>query len=568
MILREGISGRDKAEALKKELTRLENERREYEGDWVMAQNLVSSFIFSFEADEDESGKHYEIPKRITGAPSNFMETLVSGICGYSINPNILWLKLGLQDRKLENRYGVKDWEEESEYALYREYNRGNLYAQIPQFIEHAATYGTGVMLIDEDIVDGKIRCSTMNPKEIYYDTNEYDEIDTVFRKYFMTVENAVSYFGFDAMSGEVKSRWADETSRNKPLSLLHAVYKNKNGRGENILKDFKYASVFIDLKNDHVIRESGYDDFPYAIFTWKKISGKKYGIGPALMAVNDIKLLHLSEETRAEIAQMSAYPPMNVPKTLKGGEELLPNGRNYYANHGEIISPIQTGANYPITIDVNREFIERVKKWFNVDFFIMLQQQTRQMTATEVVELQGEKAAVLSVMVNNLNYALRKIVQRSVDILFRQGKMPPLPAALEEKRTSMKVDFMGVLAQAQRKAHQTSGIMQGIQIMQALAQIAPAVPSIAGAFDYVDGSVLLKKGFEAAGVSQLVIREDEDVEKERRARAEAEAALARQREAMAEKQLLTQNYNKLNEPINPQSAIGQLDRALEGEGA
>jgi hypothetical protein len=318
---------------------------------------------------------------------------------------------------------------------------------------------------------------------------------------------------------------------------------------------------VFVDLDNRHVIKEGGYRDFPYAVFIWKKTTGKKYGMSPALAAVNDIQLLYKAEESLLEVAELSAHPPLNVPQRLQGSEQLVPDGRNYYQSQDQVISAIQVGANFPITVEITRDMEERIKDWFHVDFFLMLQQQTRQMTATEVVELQGEKAAVLSNMVTNLNYALQKIVQRSVDILFRQGKMPELPAALRRHGTAMKVDFIGILAQAQRKAHRTSGIMQGIQIMGALAQMAQAVPQIAEAFDYVDTPEILKTGFEAGGVSQLVIREEDDVQKIREARAAAQQAAMQQQIALQQQQDVIKNYKQLNESVNPDSPIGQMEQ-------
>jgi hypothetical protein len=193
------------------------------------------------------------------------------------------------------------------------------------------------------------------------------------------------------------------------------------------------------------------------------------------------------------------------------------------------------------------------------VGFFLMLQQLTRSMTATEVIELQGEKAAVLSTMVNNLNAALQKIVQRTVDILFRQGKMPERPAALLSKRSPMKVDFLGVLAQAQKKAHQTSGIMQGLQIASQIARIAQAVPQAMEAFDYVDFSVIVKNGFEAGGMSQIAIREDDDVRNIRAARAQAQAQAQAQAAELQQRQLVAQNYHKLNAPDRPGTALAAL---------
>ena len=562
MVLKENLSGRDKAEALKRELSAMEEERHEMEADWDTAQHFVSSVILRFNADEDDTGKAYEVPKRVTSDPANFLETLISGICGYSVNENILWFKLGLQDKKLENRYGVKDWEEEGEGSLYAEFNRSNFYAQIPLFVENAILYGHGVMLIDENIEDTKIRFSTMSAREIYLDTNEYDEVDTVFRKFSMKAEDAVSYFGYEKMSGEVKALWDNKEDRNKKITILHGVYRNKSSKGKAAQRDgFTYSSVFVDLRHDHIIKESGYDTFPYAVFIWKKISGKKYGIGPALMAVNDIKLLFMAEESRTEIAQMSAHPPLMVPDRLKGTEELLPGGRYYY-KEGLPIKSIEVGSNYPITLEVTKEYIERVKSWFHVDFFLMLQRQSRQMTATEVLELQGEKAAVLSVMINNLNSALQKIVHRSVDILFRQRRMPPLPRALQESETGLKVDFIGVLAQAQKKAHQTAGIMQGIQIIGAMAQMARGIPQASGAFDFVNFQEFLKRGLESVGLSQKIIREDDEVEEERRARAEAQAAMEEKQAAVLQQEMVTQNYDKLNEPVkkgSPMAALAEM---------
>jgi hypothetical protein len=563
MILKDGLEDRDKADALSKEFALLKSQREDFHADWERAQQFVSSSILSMNADEpDMSDKRYIFPRRITSRPSTFLDTLVSGVCGYSINPNITWLKLGLEDRDLEQEYGVKDWLELVEEALYKAYNDGNLYAQIPGFVESAATFGHGVMLIDEDIANGKLRLATMNTREMYLDTDEYDEVDTVFREFYMTWENAAAYFGFENLAEDIRMNWEEEKAGTKLLRLIHAVYKTKNSRGKYVSRKFPYASVYVDPANRHIIQEGGYADFPYAVFIWKRLMGKKYGMGPAMSAISDINLLHKLEAARLDAAQFSARPVLNVPMSMKGSEEIIPNGRNYYTGN-EVIAPVQIGTNFPITLEITQEQEERIKEWFHVDFFLMLQKMNlNQMTATAVVELQGEKAAVLSNMVSNLNSALHKIVQRSVDILFRQGKLPELPYAFQKTRTSMKVEFIGVLAQAQKKAHQTSGIMQGLQIMNALAQMAQAVPGIQEAFDYVNVPEILKSGFRSGGMSELTIREDDEVQAIQQARAQA----MQQQMAMQQQQELMKNYKNLNEPVNPDSPMGQLDQAMGGE--
>jgi hypothetical protein len=246
----------------------------------------------------------------------------------------------------------------------------------------------------------------------------------------------------------------------------------------------------------------------------------------------------------------------------MRGHENVVPHGYNYYTAAGEMVSPVAVGANYPISLEINKAIEDRVKDWFHVDFFLMLQQDRgKAMTATEVMELQGEKAAVLSDLVVALNGALRQIITRSFSILFRKRMIPPPPEALRGSAARLKVDFTGPLAQAQKKYHEAGGIAQGLQIAGAVAQIAPA------ALDVINFDKLLKTGLEGAGVSQLIINEDEDVEKIRRARAEAQERARQQEMAMEQQKNILGNFNKLNEPVQPGSAIEEMGNRIGGRG-
>jgi hypothetical protein len=182
-------------------------------------------------------------------------------------------------------------------------------------------------------------------------------------------------------------------------------------------------------------------------------------------------------------------------------------------------------------------------------------------MTATEVMELQGEKAAVLSDLVVALNDALRQIITRSFNILLRKRMIPKPPEALAGSGTRLKVDFTGPLAQAQKKYHEAGGIAQGLQIAGAVGQIAPA------ALDVINFDRLLKAGLEGAGVSQLVINEDEDVEKIRRAKAEAQERAKQEEMAMEQQKNILGNFGKLNEPVKPGSAVEEMGRRAAGGG-
>jgi hypothetical protein len=558
-------------EDLQTRLEYLKTERGKREADWQEVQQWVSPSVLKF----NSTGKVPTRPRRFTSRPTNYLKTLVSGITGYSISPNILWQKLSLVDTAMLDQYGVKDWLEAAERVLYAEFARSNLYAQVPKLIADAATYGHGAMLVDEDVLNGRLRFTTLRIPEFYLDINEYDEVETVFRCFTMTLKNAVSFFGEEQLSPAVQEDFKDKKKWNNEISVIHAVYRRQDYDEEKQdRKNMPFASVYVEEGQDHVIEESGYREFPYAVFVWDKIAGTGYGESPAIHALDDIRYLNKAEEARLKVAQLAAEPPMNAPDTMRpetevipredgtpgkragrGREMILPGLVNYYDSPEEIMTPVNVGMNFPITIQVTESIEARIRDWFQVDFFLMLQHQQggKPMTATQVMELQGEKAAVLSDLVVNLNGALSRIIQRSFNILWRGRKIPPPPDAIAQYGAKLKVDFIGPLAQAQKKYHETGGIVQGLNLMSIIAQIAP------DALDVVDFDEMAKTGLEGAGTSQFVIREKEDIDAIRKARAQAQAQAMAQQQAMEQQKNILGNFNKLNEPLKQGTALEQM---------
>jgi hypothetical protein len=571
MILPPTLSDKEKAQRICAEFARMQAERASFEPGWKEAQHFVSSVELSFSQNEGEDTQGYTIPKRITNLPANYLDTLVSGICGYAVNPNLTWLKLGLFDKKSLKSYGVKDWLEDVEEAEYEEFNANNLYIEIKMLVESAAVYGFGIMLIDEDIINKNARYKTISVPEVYLDTNEYDEYETVFRCFYMTVENAVAWFSIEKMAETIKSVWNTESgssnsSRNNKIKILHAVFRRKNGKGvSERTTEMPFASFYVDISNQHIIMENGYRSFPYAIFSWDRIGVKKYPISPSIKAINDVKLLNKTEESRLTLAKKSADPAMNVPETMRGRENFGPGGYNYFDKSDMVASQLQAGANYPITVEITNQQAENIKDWFYVDFFLMLQAQgnLNQMTATAVQALQGEKAAVMTNMIVNLEKCLRVIVQRTFDIMARQNRLPDMPQALMGRQNRLDFTFSGVLSQIQKSALRYQGAARFLSIANPIANLGQAYPPALEAFDRFDFEVILKNEARAANLSEMAIREDDDVEAIRQARMQAAAAQAQAAQEQEQQKLLAQNYNKLNQPVQPNSPA----EALQGAG-
>jgi hypothetical protein len=409
---------------------------------------------------------------------------------------------------------------------------------------------------------ENRLRFTTVKIQEIFLDIDEFDRPDTVFRRYTMTLRNAASFFGKENLNAARQADLEREENTDKEITIIHAVYKR--GEYDNDSPDAKnmpYASVYIDEGEDYILLESGYNEFPYAVFLWEPVAGTPYGESPAIHALDDIRVLNKIDESKLRTVQMAGDPAYNVPSSMRGSENVVPHGYNYYEKPEEIIMPINTGINFPIALEMYKDIEDRVKDWFHVDFFLALQKMSpSNMTATYVMELQGEKATILSDLVVNLNSALEKIIQRSFNILWRQRKIPQPPAGIAGSGAQLKVEFMGPLAQAQKKYHESAGISQSLNLIGAVAKIAGPT-----ALDTVDFDQTLKRGLEGLGFPQDAIREDKDVEALRKERAMQQAQAQEQAMAMEQQKQIMGNMNKLNEPVQPGSALDDLKNQMTG---
>lgn len=548
-------SDKEVLEDIKISFELLKSKRRVHEEEWKQVCNYLGSKTLFWEEKREDIAR----PSRHTGRPAEFLEKLVSGLMGYTISPNVTWLKLSLTDNSMLEYDGVKDWLEATEKALYEEFNRSNLYSEAPSFISNAAQFGHGVMLID-DKKNQAVRFLTCAEPEIYIAVNEWGDIDTVYRYFTMTVKDMVSRFEDERLHEQVKEDAKEAAGRVKEIRILHAVFPREDYDEKKLDdKNMAFASYYIDMDNDVILEESGYHELPYSVFIWEKITASAYGDSPARKSIPDMRLLNKAEEARLKIAQLAAEPPMNVPDSMRGFESVVPAGFNYYESPDEIMMPINTGANFPITLETVKDLEARIKDKFHVDYMLMLQAQQVQKTATEVVELQGEKAALLSSLIVNQNKALSEIVKRTFSVMFRQERIPAPPELLNGSGAALNIDFVGPLAQAQKRYHQTGGVQASLVMAQPVIQMDPET------LDYIDTDKLLKNVLDTNGFPQSAIREESEVQKIRQQRAEEQAQAMQAQMQMQNQAQITENFDKLNEPVKQGSAIQELSEQLTG---
>jgi Bacteriophage head to tail connecting protein len=445
------------------------------------------------------------------------------GIHGYHVSPAFPWFQYSMNVPAVNKIPEVKKWLQDTAENMYMALNRSNFYTEMWSFIYDGFTIATSTMYAEEDLNNGRIAFEAVHPGECYIAENRYGEVDCMYRKRKITARKLVQMFGKDKVSEQVKNAY-----ENQPFTefeVIHAVYPREEY--DDRKKDGKnkpFASVWLLMSGNTILREAGFDFFPYNVWRYLKTGKSPYGVGPAMFAMADIKSLNLMSKTIQGAAQMHVEGAYNIPSYLEGKTQLRPRGLNYVKDQDRI-TRIDTGAGaFPVGIDREQAKQQSIKERFHVDTFLMLtsmQQNAKERTAYEVSELMGEKAAVLGAELGPLNTVLDGIHDQVYRIEYAAGRMPEIPEvlySLQKQNPHLRFDptYMGPLAQAQRERFQGDGFNRFIQKAGPLVQVDPTV------LDNVDLDEAIRDIADTTGVKSEIIRSKEAVQQIRQQKQQA----------------------------------------------
>ncbi len=154
-------------------------------------------------------------------SPIQAVELLAASLHGMLTNPSTPWFTLRFKDEDIDNEDEAKLWLEASTDAMYTAFNRSNFQQEIFELYHDLITFGTAAMFIEEDNQD-LLKFSTRHINEIYITENDKGRIDTVYRKFKITLRAAAQQFG-TFLSEEAK-RKVDKDPFDD-IEILHAVY-------------------------------------------------------------------------------------------------------------------------------------------------------------------------------------------------------------------------------------------------------------------------------------------------------------------------------------------------------
>ena len=383
------------------------------------------------------------------------------------------WHRLVPADKTLKRNRAVRLFFEELNTLLfsYRYRPVANFVGNSQQVYTGLGAYGNGSLYVDKPEDQKGLRYRNIHLGEIYYVENHAGVIDTTYRAFNLTARQIQQQF---SLSGDVVPEAVTEAVKNpntaeKKFEVLHCVYPRKDFDPRRIdPKGMQWASLYIFVQTQDLLRESGYQSFPFPTARYTQVSGEVYGRGPAQWVLPAIKVLNEQKKTILKQGHRTVDPVLlahddgNLGNfSLKPGH-LNPGGIS--KDGKKLIDTLPVG-----NLAVGFEMMDQEKAVINDAFLITLFQiliDTPQMTATEVLERAREKGMLIAPTAGRLQAEfLGRLIERELDLLFQQGLMPELPSILRDTDAAeYHIEYDSPMSRMQR-AEKAAGFMRALDV-------------------------------------------------------------------------------------------------------
>lgn len=330
--------------------------------------------------------------------------------------------------------------------------------------------------------------------------------VDTVFRQVALTVEQVVNEYGIDNVSKRVRDCYENE-KYDEEVQVLHAIYpRSVHAVGARMSKNLPFASMHIEVSTQHLMKESGYHEFPCVVPRWMLVPGTSYATGPVSQAlgsirtVNDVKAMELMAMDMS-ISGMWIAEDDGVlnPRSVKVGPRKI-----IIANSVDSMKSLTSGADFNVAFTSEERLQASIRKTMMADQlppadgpaktayeYSVRVQMIRQLLGPIYGRLQAEY--------------LTPLITRCFGIAYRAGALGQAPESLRD----YNVKYENSLARAQ-KMEEVNAVDQYVAGAAAVVEIHPEV------MDTINFDAVQKVRGKALGVPNSVIPSDDEIQAKR----------------------------------------------------
>lgn len=344
--------------------------------------------------------------------------------------------------------------------------------------------------------------------------TDETGRVNTMYRDVTFTAFQHVNKFKDRAP--ELAKRSYDKGDYDVEYPCCQIIEPNQNYViGSGLTKNKRFASTWYDpgkQGEEAILDVKGYDEMPVFAPRWDVLGEDIWGYGCGELALGDSKGLQLMEKRSYQVLDKYANPNWIADASMRNQRiENIPGGTTYV--NGLITGQPGYRPAYQITnpvfdkIDAKVQRVEaRIDEAFFKNLFLMVSEIADQpnITATQINTMREEKLLQMGPVLERLNdELLGPMIDRTFNIMYRRGMLPPPPQELQGK--PLVVEYISILAQAQ-KALGLGNIDRLVTYIGTLAQVSGDI----GVWDKFNKYQSIDDYADGLGVNPKIINDDE----------------------------------------------------------
>jgi hypothetical protein len=454
------------------------------------------------------------------------LKTLCAGLVGGLVPSNQQWAEL---DAGRENDV-EKLWLSEAAQTVWENIHNSNFDAEIMDAMYDIGPAGWFVLYVDE-AEEGGYQFECWPIAECFLgQSRKAGPVDIVHRCYQCSVEQLVATFGKSGVSAKVLALY-DEGKFDEKIDVIRMIQPRRASNGF-LARNMPYESITLESQTEHVLRESGYHEFPAIAPRWARLPNSVYATGPFLDALGDVRTLNRLVAGELSASEIAVYG-MWIGKAdgiLNPGALKLGAKKVIAAADTDNLKALSTGADFNVTWTLKDALQRQIRHTLMAD---QLQPQDKpDMTAFEVhTRVQMIRQLLGPVFGRFQAEFLTPLVERCFGLAYRAGVLGEMPMSLRERAYTVR--YKSPLARAQR-LEEVTAIQQSLSDTGLLAEAKGDM----GVWDVIDTDEAQRALYEGRGVPLRLLKKQADVDAVREARA---AEAERQRKQMQTEEMQAQ---------------------------
>lgn len=508
----------------------LKAERRPYEADWDEISRLASPRSI----DIAKGGQRKRASNRTLHDSGGLLasRTTVNGMATGLTSSASPWFKLAPRDRDMLEYGPVKEWLAYCEGVIYNFFAATNYYDTTKLQYGDLVQQGIGATLC----LEHNEYLAVWHPLVLgtyWIGLDSGLRTTMLARRTMPTVKQLVEETRDNSKLSAQVVRLYDKCEYSVRVPCMHVIEKNEDAYGEPLTRNGKpWRSIKWEegQTDKHILlSEKGFDSQPFTAPRWEIYGDGAYcDSSPGFQALGELRELQLAAKRGGRAMDLIVKPPMAAPANLsRTGLSLDPGTITYMEGMAAEQRPqaLFTTQYQAIEAIMGKQdwLKKRLDEIYYAELFMAItdMEGVQPRNEQELMFRQEEKLTQLGPVVDRVNIEkLEYDIDRAFTICKNLGLIPPAPPEMEGE--PLTVDFVSILARAQKAAENTA-IERAARFVGFLAALYP------DAAIKFDADQAIDEFAANSGTSPKIIRTDEIVAKMRE-----DAAAERQQERMA----------------------------------